>query len=409
MVNHCSRDYNAALGIAPGPPTAKGIYSEAEYSGAYGSYSIKPLGNYDVPTGWPSKPYKRPYGGTPGAPVMYQKPSDPDETGAGYGYSNAEVLSENDVYFYHSDHLGSTSYITDKDGNAVQYIAYKPFGETLIDEHAVSYDSPWKFNGKEWDSETGLYYYGARYYESELAMFYGVDRYAEKFPWQSGYCYAGGNPVGNVDVNGDSIFIKSGENLTVLYRDGKVFTPDGKEYSVARRDWYLRKVITALNKITQYRTGKEGVETLSNSKNRITIQKGYNHCDATEKRNAVMITQLNKFGVEATADYEHIIGSGSEVFWNPTTSNSGPDAKGNTCRPSYIGLAHELGHAIYADNGTANYEPFSPGHFDIKLRAITYDEFNAVSFENNVRKEAGIPLRKAYTQDSQGNFFMTFD
>ena len=171
--------------------------------GTYGSYTIKPLGNYDVPTGWPSKPYKRPYGGTPGAPVMYQKPSDPDETGAGYGYSNTEGLAENDIYFYHSDHLGSTSYITDRDGNSVQYIAYKPFGETLIDEHAVSYDSPWKFNGKEWDSETGLYYYGARYYEPTLAIWYGVDALAEKCPNIGAYVYCFSNPVRLTDPDGN--------------------------------------------------------------------------------------------------------------------------------------------------------------------------------------------------------------
>lgn len=69
---------------------------------------------------WPMKPYKRPYGGTPGPPVMYEKPSDPEDDGAGYGYTNAEAIAENDIYFYHSDHLGSTSYITDKDGNATQ-------------------------------------------------------------------------------------------------------------------------------------------------------------------------------------------------------------------------------------------------------------------------------------------------
>ena len=136
---------------------------------------------------------------------MYQKPSDPDETGAGYGYSNAEGLSENDVYFYHSDHIGSTSYITDKDGNVSQFIAYKPFGELLIDEHSVSYDSPWKFNGKEWDSETGLYYYGARYYEPGLSLWYGVDALAEKYPSEGGYVYCVGNPVKFVDVDGKEI------------------------------------------------------------------------------------------------------------------------------------------------------------------------------------------------------------
>ena len=203
LITQSRNDYNAALGIAPGPPTAKGIYGEAEYSGAYGSYSIKPLGNYDVPTGWPSKPYKRPYGGTPGAPVMYQKPSDPDETGAGYGYSNAEGLAENEVYFYHSDHLGSTSYITDRDGNVSQFIAYKPFGELLIDEHSVSYDSPWKFNGKEWDSETGLYYYGARYYEPGVGLWYGVDALTEKSPNIGANVYCFSNPIRLTDPDGN--------------------------------------------------------------------------------------------------------------------------------------------------------------------------------------------------------------
>ena len=75
---------------------------------------ITPLGNYDVPTSWPMEPYKRPYGGTPGPSVMYEKPSDPEDEGAGYGHSNAEQIKEKDVVFYHSDHLGSTSYITHK-------------------------------------------------------------------------------------------------------------------------------------------------------------------------------------------------------------------------------------------------------------------------------------------------------
>ncbi|MCR5695588.1 MAG: hypothetical protein K6G73_01300 [Marinilabiliaceae bacterium] len=44
-------------------------------------------------TGWPLIPYKRPYGGTPGAPVMYEKATDPDDAEAGYGYSNAEELT----------------------------------------------------------------------------------------------------------------------------------------------------------------------------------------------------------------------------------------------------------------------------------------------------------------------------
>ena len=94
LITQSRNDYYAALGIPPGPPTAKGIYGEAEYSGKYGDYVIEPLGDYGVPTCWPMKPYKRPYGGTPGALVMYEKPSDPEDEGAGYGYSNAERIQE---------------------------------------------------------------------------------------------------------------------------------------------------------------------------------------------------------------------------------------------------------------------------------------------------------------------------
>lgn len=203
LITQSRNDYYAALVIPPGPPTAKGIYGEAEHSGSYGDYTITPLGNYDVPSGWPMKPYKRPYGGTPGPPVMYEKPSDPEDEGAGYGYSNAEELDEKDIYFYHSDHLGSTSYITDANGNATQFVCYKPYGEALVDEHNTSYEQPWKFNGKELDTETGLYYYGARYYEPVLAMWYGVDALSEKYPSMGGYVYCHANPITRVDVDGN--------------------------------------------------------------------------------------------------------------------------------------------------------------------------------------------------------------
>ena len=118
LITQSRNYYYAALGIPPGPPTAKDIYGEAGYSGMYGEYVIEPLGDYSVPTCWPMKPYKRPCGGTTGPPVMYEKPSDPKDEGAGYGYSNGMSQQERDVFFYHSDHLGSTSHITDKDDNA---------------------------------------------------------------------------------------------------------------------------------------------------------------------------------------------------------------------------------------------------------------------------------------------------
>ena len=182
------------------------------------------------------KPYKRPYGGTPGPPVMYEKPSDPEDEGAGYGYSNGMSQQECDVFYYHSDHLGSTSYITDRDGNATQFVCYKPYGKALVDEHNTTYEQPWKFNGKELDSETGLYYYGARYYEPTLALWYGVDALAEKYPSMGGYVYCAGNPVKFVDPDGNSWYVtinKDGSNSSRWFDNELVYFQDENNVS-----WY---------------------------------------------------------------------------------------------------------------------------------------------------------------------------
>jgi uncharacterized protein RhaS with RHS repeats len=78
----------------------------------------------------------------------------------GTGNDNPEKLQ----FYYHSDHLGSTSYITDLDGNVVQHIEYVPFGEVFLEERNNTWNTPHLFNGKELDEATGLYYYGARYF-----------------------------------------------------------------------------------------------------------------------------------------------------------------------------------------------------------------------------------------------------
>ena len=194
--------YYKKVGVAPGVPTEKGAYGDPENTGVGYNAVLTELGNHDVPQGWIQTPRPNTTPGTnPGAPVSWNDPSNPDDPQAGYGYIPNDTTRE-ETFFYHSDHLGSTSYITDDKANITQYDAYLPYGELLVDEHSSSEELPYKFNGKEMDEETGLYYYGARYMDPKISMWLGVDPMIEKYPEISPYIYCHNNPIVLIDPDG---------------------------------------------------------------------------------------------------------------------------------------------------------------------------------------------------------------
>ncbi|MFA7616555.1 MAG: RHS repeat-associated core domain-containing protein [Weeksellaceae bacterium] len=146
--------------------------------------------------------------------------------------------NEIEQYYFHPDHLGSTSYITNLLGEVSQHIEYFAFGETFVEEHRSSNNSPYKFNGKELDEETGWYYYGARYYDPRISVWLSVDPpiydgtylnfehdggFANSFNHNS-FSYCRQNPVLYIDPDGNQyvhfIHINQGgkwETKTVEY------------------------------------------------------------------------------------------------------------------------------------------------------------------------------------------------
>ena len=156
-------------------------------------------------------------------------------------HSLAQGFKPNDDYekmqfYYHPDHLGSSNYITNLDGEVSQHIEYVPFGEVFIEERNNTWNTPYLFNAKEFDEETGMYYYGARYYEPRLSLWMSVDRFAEKYPATSGYNYAINNPVRYIDINGDSIRVSS-ENRELFNKTLKdVFGEFSSKFSYTQSD-----------------------------------------------------------------------------------------------------------------------------------------------------------------------------
>ena len=109
--------YYKKVGVAPGVPTEKGAYGDPENTGVGYNAVLTELGNHDVPQGWiqTSHPNTTP-GTNPGPPVSWNVPSNPDAPQAGYGYIPNDTTKE-ETFFYHSDHLGCTSYFTNDHAN----------------------------------------------------------------------------------------------------------------------------------------------------------------------------------------------------------------------------------------------------------------------------------------------------
>ena len=153
-------------------------------------------------------------GQLPGGLRYYCMPGDAEETvtGGEGGPSGAprrakKVDGDGKFYYYHSDHLGSSSLITDSVGNVTQQVEYLPYGEVFLEKRStdqnVNYFTPYRFNGKELDEETGLYYYGARYMNPRLSIWYAIDQLELVSPNISTYTYCKSNPISFGDPTGN--------------------------------------------------------------------------------------------------------------------------------------------------------------------------------------------------------------
>ena len=118
-----------------------------------------------------------------------------------------DVADNNAVYYYHFDGLGSVAALSDSSANIVEKYSYDVFGEPVIRDAndqiltTSDYNNPYMFTGREYDSETGDYYYRARYYKPEIGRFLQPDPTG----YDDGtnmYTYVHNNPVINLDPYG---------------------------------------------------------------------------------------------------------------------------------------------------------------------------------------------------------------
>ena len=128
--------------------------------------------------------------------------------------ASSAYAQEEKTYYFLNDHLGNVDVILDEDGNVVERADYLPYGDDRLRiEENNAPDTDYGFTGKELDKETGLYYYGARYYDSTIGRFISED------PWEGDlanpqtlnkYSYAINNPIFYIDPTGMYV-VETGE------------------------------------------------------------------------------------------------------------------------------------------------------------------------------------------------------
>ncbi|MBE0539515.1 MAG: hypothetical protein IH620_07370 [Ignavibacterium sp.] len=137
---------------------------------------------------------------TPG--TIYLKPGFTANSGCNLTISVGAVTS--DKYYYLKDHLGSIRVVVDTVGEIISYDDYDAWG-MILNGRSSNFgfaDDKYKFTGKELDTETGYFHFGARAYDGRIGRWNVIDPLFEKYPNVSPYNYALNNPLRFIDPKG---------------------------------------------------------------------------------------------------------------------------------------------------------------------------------------------------------------
>ena len=103
------------------------------------------------------------------------------------------------MYYYHTDQVGSVKAVTDSAGKTVYNADYLAFGTQFAKDG--DFDETHGFTGKEYDSDTGLYYFAGRWYDPDLGRFISEDPVDDPNS-PNLYSYCANNPLSNIDPTG---------------------------------------------------------------------------------------------------------------------------------------------------------------------------------------------------------------
>lgn len=190
------------------------------------------------------------------------------------------TYGSNATYFIHADHLGTERRRTDVSGGSIETCTSLAFGDHL--SCSGSDVSPLHFTGKERDTESGLDYFGARYYGSNIGRFISPDpkilnvqRFLDPQQWNM-YVYTRNNPLIYIDPDGRELHIvlinTGGRDSNSMQNIGRGIVAKFQHVGVKNVDF------TVVNTTSKLRTAYEQVQAAV-SKNTVAVEIAKSHDD----------------------------------------------------------------------------------------------------------------------------------
>lgn len=325
---------------------------------------------------------------------------------SGFLYVYTSNETEQDVYFDNVS-LGLAT------GPVLEETHYYPFGLTMegISSQALKganyAENRLRYNGKELQhkefadgSGLELYDYGARMQDPQIGRFSTQDRFADKYYALTPYGYAANNPISIIDINGDSIWVTTAGNQRLYYG----YTPGGGY------GFYYNTITVdpvsgiATTKMNLYQGNDKFTNEVASALGRLLLGK-----EGKALVNSIADAVGKNVDIVQTAGGNQTALTGRRISWNPNGLVSGPNEKGSTNRPTFIGLAHELAHQQRIWNNTVNNNAWvtQDDNGNAINPAIPNDDIAATHVENKIRAENQIPLRTHYSVDVGGNVVNT--
>lgn len=248
-----------------------------------------------------------------------------------------------------------------------------------FEERNNIWNTPYLFNAKEFDEETGLYYYGARYYDPRLSLWLSIDPKEEKYSNVSTYCYVISNPLKCTDPTGMEIDMTK---VRLADEQLKLSTTQSVIKDLASQTG-LQLSLDKDNKL-QYAKNDEGKPIV----NKITNKKG-KEIDAGSKtaRNFLIKMIDNKTEIEVSYHAKRTVTSGTQIGLSfEQISNMVKGAVGVDGNTLGFGMTflHELHHTTIGGDYHDSTELFGTGPVVDNMNIIR-NELNKQGFNYGER------------------------